>query len=141
MSITTTTTLDRYQHAIGGKWEKAAEDPKVKAFNEILRQEAFERQRIRIQTELKLQGYKKNPGKKVEKTDEIKRLCEEYPYNARVHYKLKNGRIVVRRIVSVWHEDDRGKPVCNARTKDGKKTVLSADRIIRRKTRKEIDNV
>ncbi len=134
-------TTDRYVHALSSNWRTEVIDRQVEQYNEQRRQEAFERQRIRIQTELKLQGYQKKPGKKVEKTDEIKRLCEEYPYNARVHYKLKNGRIVVRRIVSVWHEDDRGKPVCNARTKDGKKTVLSADRIIRRKTRKEIDNV
>ena len=134
-------TTDRYVHALSSNWRTEVIDRQVEQYNEQRRQEAFERQRIRIQTELKLQGYKKKPGKKVEKTDEIKRLCEEYPYNARVHYKLKNGRIVVRRIVSVWHINDRGKPVCNARTKDGKKTVLSADRIIRRKTRKEIDNV
>ena len=134
-------TTDRYVHALSSNWRTEVIDRQVEQYNEQRRQEAFERQRIRIQAELNLQGYKKNPGKKVEKTDEIKRLCEEYPYNARVHYKLKNGRIVVRRIVSVWHINDRGKPVCNARTKDGKKTVLSADRIIRRKTRKEIDNV
>ena len=134
-------TTDRYVHALSGNWRTEVIDRKVEQYNEQRRQMAFEANRLRIQTELKLRGYKKNPGKKVEKTDEIKRLCEEYPYNARVHYKLRNGRIVVRRIVSVWHEDDRGKPVCNARTKDGKKTVLSADRIIRRKTRKEIDNV
>ena len=134
-------TTDRYVHALSSNWRTEVIDRQVEQYNEQRRQEAFERQRIRIQTELKLQGYQKKPGKKVEKTDEIKRLCEEYPYNARVHYKLKNGRIVVRRIVSVWHINDRGKPVCNARTKDGKKTVLSADRIIRRKTRKEIDNV
>lgn len=134
-------TTDRYVHALSSNWRTEVIDRQVEQYNEQRRQEAFERQRIRIQTELKLQGYQKKPGKKVEKTDEIKRLCEEYPYNARVHYKLKNGRIVVRRIVSVWYEDEAGRPVCNARTKDGKKTVLSADRIIRRKTRKEIDNV
>ena len=134
-------TTDRYVHALSSNWRTEVIDRQVEQYNEQRRQEAFERQRIRIQAELNLQGYKKNPGKKVEKTDEIKRLCEEYPYNARVHYKLKNGRIVVRRIVSVWYEDEAGRPVCNARTKDGKKTVLSADRIIRRKTRKEIDNV
>ena len=127
-------TTDRYVHALSGNWRDKPIDQKLKEYNEILRQEAFERQRIRIQTELKLQGYKKNPGKKVEKTDEIKRLCEEYPYNARVHYKLKNGRIVVRRIVSVWYEDETGRPVCNAALPDKTRTVIMATRVVRRIT-------
>ena len=132
MAITTTATLDRYNYAIGGNWNKAAEDPKIKAFNEILRQEAFERQRIRIQGEMKLQGYKKKPGKKVEKSEEIARLCKEYPYNSRVHYKLRNGRTVIRRIVSVWHEDEAGRAVCNAALSNKSRTVILATRVIRR---------
>ena len=127
-------TTDRYVHALSSNWRTEVIDRQVEQYNEQRRQEAFERQRIRIQTELKLQGYQKKPGKKVEKTDEIKRLCEEYPYNARVHYKLKNGRIVVRRIVSVWYEDEAGRPVCNAALPDKTRTVIMATRVVRRIT-------
>lgn len=135
-------TTDRYVHALSGNWRTEVIDRKVEQYNEQRRQMAFEANRIRIQLELgKQKLYSHNKGRKTIKSEQIRELCNKYPYNARVHYKLKNGRIVVRRIVSVWHEDEAGKPVCNARTRDGKKTVLSADRIIRRKTRKEIDNV
>lgn len=128
-------TTDRYVHALSGNWRTEVIDRKVEQYNEQRRQMAFEANRLRIQAELNLQGYKNNPGKKVEKTDEIKRLCEEYPYNARVHYKLKNGRIVVRRIVSVWHEDEAGRPVCNAALPDNTRTVIMATRVVRRITK------
>jgi hypothetical protein len=60
-------TTDRYVHALSSNWRTEVIDRQVEQYNEQRRQEAFERQRIRIQTELKLQGYKKNPGRKSKK--------------------------------------------------------------------------
>ena len=60
-------TTDRYVHALSSNWRTEVIDRQVEQYNEQRRQEAFERQRIRIQTELKLQGYQKNPGRKSKK--------------------------------------------------------------------------
>jgi len=135
-------TTDRYVHALSGSWRTEVIDRKVEQYNEQRRQMAFEANRLRIQLELDRQKlYSHNKGRKTIKSEQIRELCDKYPYGALVYYRVQNGRTAIRKIISTWHINDRGKPVCNARTREGKKTVLSADRIIRRKTRKEIDNV
>ena len=134
-------TTDRYVHALSGNWRTEVIDRKVEQYNEQRRQMALEANRLRIQLELGRQKlYSHNKGRKTVKSEEIRQLCAKYPYGASVYYRVQNGGTAIRKVISTWHINDRGKPVCNARTKDGKKTVLSADRIIKRKTRKE-DNV